>query len=105
MNARGFSVYTTKGKTRSDLVAETIMSQLIIDFPELKSRPDKSDGDLDQEEDFTVIKKTNCPSVLIEWNFQDNKEDVDILLSSEYNSKFIKSLIKSINTLNDVLTQ
>lgn len=105
MNARGFSVYTTKGKTRSDLVAETIMSQFIADFPELKSRPDKSDGDLDQEEDFTVIKKTNCPSVLIEWNFQDNKEDVEILLNSEYNNRFIKSLIKAINTLNGVLTQ
>ena len=36
------------------------------DFPELKSRPDMSDGDLDQESDFTVIYKTNCPAVLIE---------------------------------------
>lgn len=66
MNARGYSVYTTKGKTNSDTVAEILMKQFKVNFPELKARTDMSDGDLDTEEDFTVIYKTNCPSVLIE---------------------------------------
>ena len=66
MNARGYSVYTTKGKTNSDIMAEIIMKQFAIDFPGLKARSDKSDGDLDQEENFTVIQKTNSPAVLIE---------------------------------------
>lgn len=103
MNARGYSVYTTKGKTNSDIMAEIIMKQFAIDFPELKARSDKSDGDLDQEENFTVIQKTNSPAVLIEWNFQDNKEDVAILLSDEYNRKLVASLVKSINKINEVL--
>lgn len=66
MKARGFSVYTTKGKTNSDILSDLLMKQFKLDFPELKARTDMSDGDLDIEEDFTVIFKTKCPAVLIE---------------------------------------
>jgi len=103
MNARGYSVYTTKGKTNSDTLAEILMKQFKADFPELKARTDMSDGDLDTEENFTAIVKTNCPSVLIEWNFQDNKEDVAILLDDAYNMRFVDSVIEAINKANEVL--
>lgn len=103
MAARGYSVYTTKGKTNSDTMAEIIMKQFMLDFPELKSRPDKSDGDLDQEENFTVILKADCPAVLIEWLFQDNKEDVEILLNPEYNKKLVKSLVTAIIKIDETL--
>ncbi len=103
MSARGYSVYTTKGKTNSDTLAEILMKQFKVSFPELKARIDMSDGDLDTEENFTVIQKTNCPAVLIEWNFQDNHEDVAILMSSTYNAKFVDALVASINKANEVL--
>lgn len=102
-NARGYSVYTTKGQNNSDKIAEIIMKQFKLDFPELKERSDKSDGDLDIEENFTVITKTNCPSVLIEWLFQDNKDDVELLLNDEVNNKLIKSLIKSIKIIETII--
>ncbi len=69
----------------------------------MKGRFDKSDGDLDIEENFTVIYKTNFPSVLIEWLFQDNKEDVKLLQSPEYNKRFISSLVESIKKLDQSL--
>ena len=94
--ATGFSVYTTKGKTKSDNVAEVLMNGFIKDFPELKARMDMSDGDKDTEENFTVIQKANCPAVLIEWMFQDNKDDVEILLSEEYTNKLVDSIYNSI---------
>lgn len=103
MNARGYSVYTTKGKTNSDTLAEILMKQFKASFPELKARTDMSDGDLDTEENFTVIAKTNCPSVLIEWNFQDNHEDVEILMSSVYNARLVEALMVAINKANEVL--
>ena len=96
MSATGFSVYTTKGKTKSDKVAEELMNGFIKDFPELKARMDISDGDKDTEENFTVIKKANCPAVLIEWMFQDNKNDVEILLSEEYTKRLVDSIYNSI---------
>ena len=94
--ATGFSVYTTKGKTKSDKVAEVLMNGFIKDFPELKARIDMSDGDKDTEENFTVIQKANCPAVLIEWMFQDNKDDVEILLSEEYTNRLVDSIYNSI---------
>ena len=94
--ATGFSVYTTKGKTKSDKVAEVLMNGFIKDFPELKARMDMSDGDKDTEENFTVIQKANCPAVLIEWMFQDNKDDVEILLSEEYTNRLVDSIYNSI---------
>lgn len=94
--ATGFSVYTTKGKTKSDKVAEVLMNGFIKDFPELRARMDMSDGDKDTEENFTVIQKANCPAVLIEWMFQDNKDDVEILLSEEYTNRLVDSIYNSI---------
>lgn len=94
--ATGFSVYTSKGKTKSDDVAEVMMKRFMEDFPELKARTDRSDGDLDFEEDFTVIKRTSCPAVLIEWMFQDNKDDVKVLMDDDYNKKLAVSLCNSI---------
>lgn len=104
MNARGYSVYTTKGKTNSDILAEILMKQFKASFPELKARTDMSDGDLDTEENFTVIVKTNCPSVLIEWNFQDNHEDVEILMSNVYNARLVEALMVAINRAEEDLT-
>lgn len=101
MSARGYSVYTTFGQNNSDKVAEVILNNMQKDFPELRGRFDNSDGDKDKEANFQVIKGVNCRAVLIEWCFQDNKEDVEILLSEEYNKKLVSCLVKSINELNE----
>lgn len=103
MTARGYSIYTTVGQNNSDVIAEIMLKQLAKDIPELKMRADKSDGDLDKESNFTVIAGADCPAVLIEWCFQDNKEDVAILTNPEYNKKLINSLVTSINQINETL--
>lgn len=84
MNARGWSAWTTKGKTNSDKLAECLYDGA-VEFLEkpygMKIRTDKSDGDRDYESNFTVIYKSNCPAVLTENFFMDNKEDCEFLLS------------------------
>ena len=42
-------------------------------------------------------------AVLIEWLFQDNKEDVALLKDCDINHKFIDSLIKSFLYIDDNL--
>lgn len=101
--ARGYSVYTTKGRTNSDKVAEQILQDMRKNFPELRGRFDMSDGDLDQEENFTVIYKAKMPAVLVEWLFQDNKEDVALLMNPTYNSRLVNSLVESIIKLDTSL--
>ena len=46
-------------------------------------RKDTTDGDKDIEAGFYIIKGANCPAVLTENFFQDNKKDVE-LLESQY---------------------
>lgn len=102
-NATGFEIFTSKGQTLSDKFAQVIMSNLQKDFPEsngFKHRVDLTDGDLDKEENFTVLMG-NYYGILLEWLFQDNKEDVKLLNDEIINNKLIDSLVKSINYIND----
>ena len=97
--AGGWCCYTSKGKTKSDTLAECFYDAAINNMKEyvklidegkrrgdytdkqVPFRMDKSDGDRDMEADFYVLRKTNCPAVLTENLFQDNKRDVEFLLS------------------------
>lgn len=80
-NATGWSAYTTRGVTNSDKLAECLYDAATNVLKDRKIRTDKSDGDRDYESDFYVIKKSNCPAVLTENFFMDNKDDVEYLLS------------------------
>lgn len=85
MNARGWSVWTTKGQNYSDKLATCLYNIAEEILPPLKQkmRKDISDGDPDYESNFTVIYGANMPAILTENMFQDNVEDVQFLLSEE----------------------
>ena len=79
----GWSVYTSKGQTKADDLAEQLAKAAIKNLPQMKMRAEKSDGDLDYEENFYILKHTPCPAVLTENGFYTNKEDLAILESRE----------------------
>ena len=101
MTAGGWSAYTTRGKTKSDILAEYLYDSAeknlkvyskimeegkkndLYSKSQKYIRTDRSDGDRDKEADFYIIAKTLCPAILTENLFQDNKEDVKFLLSEE----------------------
>ncbi len=83
MKARGWSAYTSKGKTKSDALSDCLYESARMMFTGQRIREDRSDGDPDWEENFYILRKTKCPAVLTENFFQDNKEDVAYLLSNE----------------------
>lgn len=101
MTARGFSVYTSKGKTKSDELATIICEEAEKSHIDFKIRRDFSDGDPDWEENFTILSKTKCAAVLSENFFMDNKDDVDFLLSQTgkdvVKNIHIKSIIRYAN--------
>lgn len=82
-NSRGFEIFTTRGVTKSDWLAECIGESVkeLYDDMQLRLRFDYSDGDLDKEIDFYVLRKTKCPAVLLECLFFDQKDDY-LLLSN-----------------------
>ena len=83
--ATGWSIYTSKGVTKSDKLADCIYGRAksILESLGKKLRTDFSDNDPDYEENFYVLKNTKCPAVLTENFFQDCKTDVAWLLTDE----------------------
>ena len=84
MNARGWSVWTTRGQNNSDKLATICYNNAAKYLNGIATlRKDMSDGDPDWEAGFYIIKGANCPAILTESLFQDNKQDVAILQTKE----------------------
>lgn len=95
--ARGFEVYTTRGTTKSDKLAEYLWEEakdLLVD--DIRFRSDISDGDHDRERNFFVIKKTAMPAILIEHLFFDNYEDAKLLMNGLIVDKFAEAQVRAI---------
>ena len=96
MNARGWSCYTSKGKTKSDQVAECLYDAFEEEFQDRKIRKDMSDGDRDWEENFYVLQRSKCPAVLLENFFYDNREECAWMLQGETKRRIASAAVKGI---------
>lgn len=96
MNAKGWSCYTSKGKTKSDQVAECLYDAFEAEFQDRKIRKDMSDGDRDWEENFYVLQKSKCPAVLLENYFYDNREECAWMLQEETKKRIASAAVKGI---------
>ena len=95
--ASGLSVYTSEGQTKSDEFAELVIDELQDNFKDtVKWRTESTDGDKDKEENFYVLKNTNCPAILCELGFHTNKEEATKMLTSEWKNKIVLSIIYAI---------
>ncbi|MBX2871147.1 MAG: N-acetylmuramoyl-L-alanine amidase [Saprospiraceae bacterium] len=95
--ARGFEVYTTKGKTKSDKVATLLydnVQELLGD--RIKYRPSRSDGDPDKEANFFVIARTAMPAILVEHLFFDNFDDATLLMDDEIVERFAEAQVRTV---------
>ena len=97
-NISGWSCYTTKGQNNSDKLAECLYdaAEEILKPLEKNIRTERSDGDRDFEENFTVIYMANMPAILTENFFMTNKNDVDFLLSEQGKNTIADIHIKGI---------
>lgn len=96
MNAKGWSCYTSKGKTKSDQVAECLYDAFEAEFQDRKIRKDMSDGDRDWEENFYVLQKSKCPAVLLENFFYDNREECAWMLQEETKKRIASAAVNGI---------
>ena len=67
--ASSWEIFTTRGQNRSDKLATAIGLEHAKQFPDQRQRQDWSDGDLDKEAGFAVIRGTDHPSCLMEGEF------------------------------------
>lgn len=96
MNAKGWSCYTSKGKTKSDQVAECLYDAFEAEFQDRKIRKDIGDGDRDWEENFYVLQKSKCPAVLLENFFYDNREECAWMLQDETKRRIAGAAVMGI---------
>lgn len=98
MGAKGWSIWTTKGQNNSDKLATSIYScaKREMELWEQRVREDNSDGDPDYESNFYIIKNANCPAVLVENFFMDNKDDVEWLLTDECKKTCARVIVMGI---------
>ena len=94
--ACGWSAYTSRGKTKADTLATYLYNHAKKNMPGMKMREDWSDKDPDIEADFYILKHTNCPAVLTENFFMDNKEDLAFIMSDEGKQKIVKMHVDGI---------
>lgn len=95
MNARGASIWTTRGTTKSDAYATKIYQTLNDRLPDIFWRKDMTDGDVDYESNFTVLMSVH-PSVLLEWMFQDNEADLLLIEDPEIKSRLVDALVEAL---------
>ena len=97
MSARGWEAWTSKGQTMGDKLADCLYDAAQKDLPQgTKIRTDLTDGDRDKEGNLAVVRGTRCAACLTENLFQDNKEDVEYLLSPEGREAIIKLHVEGI---------
>ena len=96
MSAEGWSCYTSKGETKSDVIAECLYDAFEAEFADRKIRKDMSDGDRDWEENFYVLQKSKCPAVLLENFFYDNRDECAWLLKDETKERIADAIVKGI---------
>ena len=96
LNATGWSCYTSKGQTTSDLIAECFYTAAKKNFPGKRIRTDFSDSDSDWEENFYILRHTLCPAVLTENFFMDNPSDLEYIQSRAGKQAIIDTHVEGI---------
>ena len=86
MNARGWSIYTSKGYTKADPIAQVFVEEAdkVLQGTGMKVRKfSQKKYEQDYEENFYVLKNTIMPAVLTENFFYDNKQDMEFMNSPQ----------------------
>lgn len=96
MKAKGWEVYSTSKKNNSDKLANCFCEVFEEIFPNEKLRGHK-------EAEFTVVKKTNCPCVLTENFFYDNKDNYELMMSEEGRENIALLHVEAIKKFKSIL--
>lgn len=87
--AKGFEVFTSAGQTKSDKYAEKLYTLITQFIPELSLRSDMRDGDHDKEDKLHMTSNTHCPTILPEFGFFDNIEDIKVIMNPAVISRYV----------------
>lgn len=96
---RGFEIYTTLDKTKSDEYASVFAKEFHQEFPDITVRSDYTDGDVDKENQFYILRNVSCPAILPEFLFYDNFQDWSLLKNPEIQERYAKMILKFVQVV------
>ena len=100
---KGWEIWTSRGETKSDYYAPFFYDSMKDLFSEYKTwRVDTSDGDIDKESNFYVLKNTSMPAVLTENFFMTHWDDYLIIQSEEGRQKIADAHVNAIKTIESL---
>lgn len=94
----GFEVFTTVGQDKSDVVAGYFCSNLTSKGFRFRKGV-KTNGQMDKEKNFYIIKNVTCPAVLVELLFFDTLPEAEVLMSHAGQVKLAEYLLESIKQI------
>jgi N-acetylmuramoyl-L-alanine amidase len=78
-------------KSRSDLLAEMVVSGVAQSIGRLRKRPHLYAG-------FSVLKAPDIPSILVELGFMSNERDLNNLQNADWRDQVIKGIVLALDT-------
>lgn len=102
-NATGWCAYTYYGHSESDTLADYLYTAAEKHLKNHSVRKDWSDGDMDYEKAFYILKHTYCAAVLTENGFMDNQLSLKFQESEEGKNAIIALHVEGItNYIKDI---
>ena len=95
-NAEGIEVFTSVGETKSDSIAEICYKEL--SNLGWKMRPFKKDK-MAKEENFYILKNTNCPAILTENGFYTNEVECKKMLEFYWQKEIALAHYRTIQSI------
>lgn len=100
----GSEMFTSINPTRSDEFATVLGEEFKAEFPSERLREDWSDGDLDKESNFYVLKHTRMPAILTENFFMDNESECkQYLMTKSGRDRIAAYHVKAILRIADMM--
>ena len=96
----GWEIFTSHGETLSDYIAHEFI-EAYKDLIPLKARLGGNKFlSQDKEANYAILKNTDCPFILIEGGFMDNKKDYEKLWDPEFHTQLATANMIAIRNVN-----
>lgn len=109
LNATGIEIFTTKGWTKSDIMAGIMLDsfKMVFGLKHVKEKLNFSGINYRglKEQNFTVLTGNTYLAMLIECMFMDNKEDLKLLENPYFNDEVERAILNGIIQMDNYFNE
>ena len=100
--ATGMEAFTSHGWTEADEFLEYFLAPAIIKMvPELRWR--YGNNRYGKEANFTILRGTTCPFVLLEFGFMTTYTDCLVIINRDVRERYIQAIVTALRKYNEFL--